>query len=95
MTPHADHTHILALRNGDFTILHQVYTDNAATISSWITKNNGSLADAQDTFQEGIIALHQQEQISGMPKTWGNPMHPSYCFRILKVGSIKSFNEFG
>ncbi|MFT5999812.1 MAG: RNA polymerase sigma factor (sigma-70 family) [Neolewinella sp.] len=60
MTPHADHTHILALRNGDFTILHQVYTDNAATISSWITKNNGSLADAQDTFQEGIIALHQK-----------------------------------
>jgi RNA polymerase sigma factor (sigma-70 family) len=60
MTPHADHALILALRGGDFSVLNGVYADNAATITSWITKNNGSLADAQDTFQEGIIALHQK-----------------------------------
>jgi RNA polymerase sigma factor (sigma-70 family) len=60
MTPHADHSLILALREGDFSILNRVYADNAATTTSWITKNSGSLADAQDVFQEGIIALHQK-----------------------------------
>ncbi|WP_020571276.1 RNA polymerase sigma factor [Neolewinella persica] len=60
MAPHADHTLILALREGDFSVLNGVYADNASTITSWITKNSGSLADAQDVFQEGIIALHQK-----------------------------------
>ncbi|MEM9930554.1 MAG: sigma-70 family RNA polymerase sigma factor [Bacteroidota bacterium] len=60
MTPHADHHFILALREGDFSVLNQVYADNAKTITSWIMKNCGSQADAQDVFQEGIIALHQK-----------------------------------
>lgn len=60
MTPHADHTLILALRAGDFSVLDGVYAENAATITSWVTRNNGNLADAQDVFQEGIIALHQK-----------------------------------
>jgi len=60
MAPHADHALILALRKGDFSVLNRVYADNAATITSWITKNSGSLADAKDLFQEGVIALHQK-----------------------------------
>lgn len=60
MSPHPDHDLILALRSGNFSVLDDVYRDNAATITSWITKNSGSLADAQDVFQEGIIALHQK-----------------------------------
>jgi len=60
MQAHKDHQLILALRKGDFSVLDRVYADNAGTISSWITKNSGSLSDAQDVFQEGIIALHQK-----------------------------------
>lgn len=60
MQAHPDHALIEALRGGDFSVLDRVYRENAGTISSWITKNSGSLADAQDIFQEGIVALHQK-----------------------------------
>jgi RNA polymerase sigma factor (sigma-70 family) len=60
MQAHKDNQLILALRNGDFTVLDRVYAENAATISSWVTKNSGSLSDAQDVFQDSIIALHQK-----------------------------------
>lgn len=64
MEAHPDHSLIEALRNGDFSVLDQVYRKNAGTITSWITKNSGSLADAQDVFQEGIVALHQKAKDS-------------------------------
>ncbi len=60
MTPHTDQQLILALRQGDFSVLDRVYAENAGTITSWIIKNSGTHTDAQDVFQEGIIALHQK-----------------------------------
>jgi len=60
MQAHKDQQLILALRRGDFSVLDRVYTENAGTISSWVTKNSGSLSDAQDVFQDAIIALHQK-----------------------------------
>lgn len=69
MAPHEDHTLILALRSGDFSVLDRVYRENAATITSWVTKNSGSLSDAQDVFQEGILALHQKAKDPGFTLT--------------------------
>lgn len=60
MQAHKDHQLILALRSGDFNVLDQIYKENAGTISSWVTKNSGNLSDAQDVFQESVIALHQK-----------------------------------
>jgi len=60
MQAHKDHQLILALRGGDFSVLDRVYAENAGTVSSWITKNSGNLSDAQDVFQEAILALHQK-----------------------------------
>jgi RNA polymerase sigma factor (sigma-70 family) len=60
MQTHADHQIIEALRIGNFAILNQVYQEHAPTIRSWIIKNNGQEEDAQDVFQEAIIAVHQK-----------------------------------
>ena len=60
MEAHKDHELVLALRRGDFSVLDRVYAENSGTISSWITKNSGSLSDAQDVFQESVIALHRK-----------------------------------
>lgn len=60
MQIHPDNALIEALRAGDFSVLDRVYRENAATVTSWITKNSGNLADAQDTFQESIVALHEK-----------------------------------
>ncbi len=60
MQAHADHKIIEALRAGDFSILNEVYQEHAPSIRSWVIKNNGHEEDAQDVFQEAIIALHQK-----------------------------------
>ena len=60
MQAHPDQQIILTLRSGDFSILDQIYQEHAPSIRSWVMKNNGSSADAQDLFQEAIIALHQK-----------------------------------
>lgn len=60
MIAHADHQYIEALRKGDFSILTEIYQSHAATVSRWVQQNSGSIDEAQDVFQEGIIALHQK-----------------------------------
>ena len=60
MQAHTDQHIIEAMRAGNFSILNQVYKEHAPTIRSWIIKNNGHEEDAQDVFQEAIIALHQK-----------------------------------
>ena len=60
MQAHADHQIIESLRVGDFSILKRVYEEHAPVIRSWVVKNNGHEEDAQDVFQEAIIALHQK-----------------------------------
>lgn len=60
MQAHPDQQIILAFRAGDFSALDQIYRDHAPSIRSWVLKNNGTTGDAQDLFQEAIIALHQK-----------------------------------
>ncbi|MEL6836635.1 MAG: RNA polymerase sigma factor [Bacteroidota bacterium] len=60
MRAHADQQIIVALRNGEFGVLDQVYRDHASSIRNWIVRNNGTSDDAQDVFQDAIIALHQK-----------------------------------
>lgn len=60
MQAHPDQQIILDLRKGDFGILDRIYKEHAPPILRWVIKNNGQAADAQDVFQEAIIALHQK-----------------------------------
>lgn len=62
MKRHSDDQHIQALRRGDFSVLDAIYQEHAPAIRKWVANNNGSYADAQDIFQEAIIALHQKAQ---------------------------------
>lgn len=59
---HPDHSYIQSLRQGDFAVLDDIYEAHAPTVVKWVCRNSGAVADAQDVFQEGIIALHQKAQ---------------------------------
>lgn len=60
MEAHEDHQLILALRRGDSNVIDRLYQSHAGTIRSWVLKNNGSLTEAQDLFQDSIIALYRK-----------------------------------
>ncbi|MTB50153.1 RNA polymerase sigma factor [Lewinella sp. W8] len=58
MSNHPDFRYIIALRDNDSRLLEELYRECSPKILSWVTKNNGSAADARDLFQEALISLH-------------------------------------
>jgi RNA polymerase sigma factor (sigma-70 family) len=60
MNAHEDHRYLIALRKGDNLLLHELYSKFSPQVISWVKKNNGSMSDAQDIFQEALIALYNK-----------------------------------
>lgn len=58
--PHADHKYIQALLANDRKAIEEIYEKFAGRIRSFVTSNNGSAKDAQDLFQEALIAIYQK-----------------------------------
>ena len=57
MNIHSDHKYIQAFREGNFRLLEELYELHAPPVRRWILKNNGSLEDAKDIFQDTIVSL--------------------------------------
>ncbi len=60
MNEHPDNKYIQSLRAGDYSLLSVIYQKEAAHIRQWVCRNQGSVTDAQDVFQETIVALYQK-----------------------------------
>lgn len=60
MNAHEDHRYLIALRKGDNLLLQELYTKYSPQVISWMKKNNGSMSDAKDIFQEALIALYNK-----------------------------------
>lgn len=60
MNQHEDHRYLIALRKGDNLLLKEIYTKYTPQVISWVKKNNGSMSDAKDIFQEALIALYNK-----------------------------------
>lgn len=52
-----DHTFIESLQKGDKETLESVYSSYFPTISNYVRQNSGTNVDAEDLFQETLIAL--------------------------------------
>jgi RNA polymerase sigma factor (sigma-70 family) len=57
---HADQRFIEALRQNDPHITREIYRNHADAARIWVTKNNGSVADAKDVFQEAVLAVYEK-----------------------------------
>lgn len=62
MKQHPDIRYLIALREGDSRLIAEIYEQHASTVRTWIVRNSGTVAEAQDIFQEALIALHQKAQ---------------------------------
>ncbi|MGB3465591.1 MAG: RNA polymerase sigma factor [Cyclobacteriaceae bacterium] len=57
------------LKNGDRQLLQGMYSDCFRTISSWIRKNKGNEADAEDVFHEAIVTVYQKARKNDLTLT--------------------------
>ncbi len=59
---HTDHQYIEALRHNDPKKINEIYQRYASQARNWIVQHGGSVADAQDVFQEAVLALFDKAQ---------------------------------
>jgi RNA polymerase sigma factor (sigma-70 family) len=57
---HADHRYIEALRRNDERVIREIYQLHADKILRWVQSRGGAADDAQDIFQEALIALFEK-----------------------------------
>lgn len=58
--PHTDQRYIQALLDNDRKGIEEIYQRFSERIKAFVTANNGSIKDAQDLFQEALIAIYQK-----------------------------------
>jgi RNA polymerase sigma factor (sigma-70 family) len=56
----SDNQDLNALCAGDPLRIRAIYQQHAAAIQRWVENNNGSAADAQDLFQDGLMAIYDR-----------------------------------
>lgn len=59
-TPHIDQKYIQALLDNDRRGIEEIYQRFADRITRFVTANQGTAKDAQDIFQEALIAIYQK-----------------------------------
>ncbi len=59
---HTDHRYIEALRRNDERAIREIYKQHSAQTIRWVVARGGSSADAQDIFQEALVAIFQKAQ---------------------------------
>jgi RNA polymerase sigma factor (sigma-70 family) len=57
-SPHPDQRYIDGLRRQDSVILEEIYQKYSGIIRQWVLQNSGSVEEAKDLFQEGLIQLY-------------------------------------
>lgn len=55
-----DLSYINGVKNGDSRVLEEIYQEYSGSVKSWILKNNGSYEDAQDIFQDALVAIYKK-----------------------------------
>jgi len=59
---HSDHRYIEALRRNDERSIREIYKQHSAQTMRWVVARGGSSDDAQDIFQEALVAIFQKAQ---------------------------------
>lgn len=57
---HGDQKYIRALCRNDFALIQEIYDKCSPQCRNYVLKNNGSVDDARDVFQEALIDVYQK-----------------------------------
>jgi RNA polymerase sigma factor (sigma-70 family) len=74
---------ITAIKANDNTILKKLYQDNYNKVEIFILKNNGSMPQAKDTYQEAFIAMYQNIKADKFTPTNETALQ-GYLYQIAK-----------
>lgn len=64
-TPHTDQKYIDALLNNDASLIEEIYQKWSKDVLNFVKKNNGNEQDADDLFQESLMAVVRRARKGG------------------------------
>lgn len=59
---HADQRYIEAFRSNDERVIRELYKQHSSQVIRWVVFRGGASADAQDIFQEALVAIFEKAQ---------------------------------
>ena len=59
---HTDHRYIEAFRSNDERGIREIYKQHSSQTIRWVVSRGGSSDDAQDIFQEALVAIFEKAQ---------------------------------
>lgn len=80
------------IAKNDFTILEKIYSESLPEVVKHIKRNSGTLDDAKDVFQEGILVIHKKVQDNSLELT--TSFHV-YLFSVCKRIWLKKLKKKG
>lgn len=80
------------IANNDFAILQQIYKHSLPEVIRYIKKNSGTVEDAKDVFQEGILAIFKKVGEDRLVLT--TPFH-AFLFMVCKRIWLKKLKRNG
>ena len=60
LVPHTDTKYINALLLNDALLINEIYKNFSGLVKNFVTKNGGSVDDAADIMQEGLMAIYHK-----------------------------------
>lgn len=60
MDQHADQRYIEALHKGEQHLIREIYEKFSRNILTWVLQNNGDAEDAEDLFQDALLAIYDR-----------------------------------
>lgn len=84
--------YLTGIANNDFAILQQIYKHSLPEVIRYIKRNSGTLDDAKDVFQEGILAIFKKVKEDRLALT--TPFH-AFLFMVCKRIWLKKLKRKG
>lgn len=86
--------YLRGIANNDFSVLEKIYEESLPEVAKYVRRNSGTLDDAKDVFQEGILVIYRKVKDNKLELT--TPFHVflfSVCKRIWLKKMKKSYRK--
>ena len=80
--------YLSGIANNDFSLLQKVYEQSLPEVIRYVKKNSGTLDDAKDVFQEGIMVIFKKVKEDRLVLT--TSFH-AFLFMVCKRIWLKKF----
>ena len=91
--PSEDQLYLDGILKNDFKVLNKIYKKFSPSICKFVTSNNGSVDDAHDVFQDGLVVIYKKLRKNDLELTSGFHAYLFAICRFIWLRELKKKNR--